>query len=352
MLQEIRFVHFRNFSSGELKFSGSDVVLFGRNGCGKSNLLEAVNHLSILRSFRGAKIREEIQIGENAFFLSAKLKKNGKTKTLSVKESVDGRRELFVDDSRRRKSSEFIGEFQTVPFVPEDRMIVGGHSGFRRKFFDVLLSALDVRYFFALVCYNRALDQRNRALKENAPEVAAAFEEELAARGMEIGRFREKYNEKIVERMNFFFAGKYRFDGRYLRAFPENEEEYRKKLRETRARDVLKKYTSCGVQLDDFEWKLDGKLLRGYGSSGQQRLCALLLRLAHFDLLRKENASVPLVALIDDVTGELDEENFDRFLENISGADQRIFTFAAVPDKAVFRRAQQIPVEQIEDKTK
>ena len=347
MLQEIKLVNFRNFSTAELNFSGRDIILFGRNGSGKSNLLEAVNHLSILRSFRGARSREEIKIGETEFFLAAKLRKNNLTETLSVRERSDGRRELFIGNSKLQKSSEFIGEFQTVPFVPEDRMIVGGHSGYRRKFFDILLSCINKNYFFSLSCYHRALDQRNRALKENKIAAAAAFEEELAVRGTEIGAFRFDCCRKITDVMNKLLNGKYHFESRYLRAFPDEVDKYFEKLKENRPKEALKKYTLCGPQLDDFEFRLDGKPLRGYCSAGQQRLASLLLRLSHFTILKNENSSTSVIALIDDVTGELDKENLDRFLQNIAAADQRIFTFTDIPESGFFHNASVIPVEEI-----
>ena len=347
MLQEIKIVNFRNFGAVKLDFSGRDAILSGRNGSGKSNLLEAVHHLSILRSFRGARSREMVKIGETEFFLGGNLKVGNLTEFLSVRERSDGRRELFLGETKVRRSSEFIGEFQAVPFVPEDRMIVSGNSGFRRKFFDILLSALDENYFVALVNYTRALDQRNRALRENHLNIAAAFEEELSRCGVKIGVFRENCAQKIVDEMNRLLGKKYRFDLRYLRAFPGSEEEYRDKLKSQRQRELLKKCTLTGPQLDEFEMRLDGKLLRGFSSTGQQRLTSLMLRLAHFNLVRK-NASAPVVALVDDVTGELDDENLDRFLENIAVADQRIFTFTGIPDREFFRRCQIIPVEKLE----
>ncbi|GEM_PF-891068 len=348
MLQEIKLVNFRNFGTAQLNFSGRDVVLFGKNGSGKSNLLEAVNHLSILRSFRGARSRELVRINESEFFLGGTLKKGNFTEFLSVRERADGRRELFIGETKLRRSSEFIGEFQTVPFVPEDRMIVSGNSAFRRKFFDVLLSALDGKYFSLLVNYARALDQRNRALRENHLPVAAAFEEELSRCGAEIGNFRENGAKMIVDEMNHLFGGKYRFDLRYNRAFPADAAEYLEKLKISRPREALKKCTLIGPQLDEFEMRLDGRLLRGFSSTGQQRLSSLMLRLSHFNLVRK-NTSVTVVALIDDVTGELDDENFDHFLDNVAVADQRIFTFTGIPDREIFRRAQQIPVEMLEN---
>ncbi len=347
MLQEIKIVNFRNFGAVKLDFSGRDVLLFGRNGSGKSNLLEAVHHLSILRSFRGARSREMVRIGESEFFLGGDLKIGNLSEFLSVRERSDGRRELFVGETKLRRSSEFIGEFQAVPFVPEDRMIVSGNSGFRRKFFDILLSALDETYFVALMNYTRALDQRNRALRENHPEVAAAFEEELARCAVKIGVFRENCAVKVADEMNHLLAKKYRFDLRYIKAFPGNEEEYREKLKSQRQRELLKKCTLIGPQLDEFEMRFDGKLLRGFSSTGQQRLATLMLRLTHFNLVRRKSTT-PVVALIDDVTGELDDENLDRFLENIAVADQRIFTFTGIPEKEFFRRCQAIPVEKLE----
>ena len=349
MLQEIELTDFRNFGRSSITFSGTDVLLTGANGSGKSNLLEAVNHLSILRSFRGPNLtREEVRISCSSFTISGVLKTlSGSIEKLSVTERLSGKREMFIGDCRITKSSDFIGEFRCVPFVPEDLAIITGHAGVRRRFFDMLISALDREYFFRLGSYFRALEQRNSALKIGNANIAKAFESELAQSGEFIVAKRAEFSGKIEKEMSALLGDRFAFTCRYLPDIPGSAADFRAKLADLRDKELIKKHTLSGIQLDDFEFRFDDKKLRGYGSAGQQRISALMLRLAHFFLIKKV-ALTPVIALVDDVTGELDQRNFDHFIESISAADQRIYTFTSVPEKPGFSTMQNINISEVQ----
>ena len=348
MLQEIQLTDFRNFGKSSITFSGTDVILTGANGSGKSNLLEAVNHLSILRSFRGPNLtREEVKISCSSFTISGVLRTlSGSIEKLSVTERISGKREMSIGDCRITKSSDFIGEFRCVPFVPEDLSIITGHAGVRRRFFDMLISALDRDYFFRLGSYFRALEQRNGALKSGNVNVAKAFENELATSGELIVAQRAEFARKIEKEMSELLGDRFAFSCRYLPDVSGGAADFRAKLAELREKELIKKHTLSGIQLDDFEFRFDDKKLRGYGSAGQQRISALMLRLAHFFLIKKV-ALTPVIALVDDVTGELDERNFDHFIDSISEADQRIYTFTALPEKKGFSEMQNINISEV-----
>ena len=179
LLEQLELADFRNYRSSRFRFAGDRVVFTGPNGIGKTNLLESISVLSILRSFRTVSGREMVRIGSRGFDLRGRIEKEGGLREeLRVTQSLSGRRETFIGPNRIRRSSEFIREFRTVVFVPEDRNITGGSSSFRRRFFDMLISTLDSGYLTALSNYHRALMQRNHALKspQCAAAAAAAFE--------------------------------------------------------------------------------------------------------------------------------------------------------------------------------
>lgn len=345
LLEQLGLSDFRNCESGEFHFSREKVVFTGPNGTGKTNLLESIYFLSILRSFRSNSGRELIRIGTGGFELSARVHSHGYPETLRISQQGD-RREMFIGGVRVRKSSEFIREFRAVVFVPEDRNIVAGSSSFRRRFFDMLISTLDGGYLSRLVDYNRALAQRNRALKAPANrKIAAAFEPELAAAAPVIAEIRRKYAGLVEQEVNGLlkqrgggdFRIQYRFD------YPEMAAEYLELLNRNREKEVLRSCTAMGPQLDEFELFLDGRKLRYYGSTGQTRMISLLLKLAEFNLVRR-SASEKVAVLVDDVTGELDEMNKLRFFETISGADQQFFTFTEFPTLPYFTDAEEIPL--------
>lgn len=348
LIEQLELTDFRNYSSGRFQFSRDKVVFTGPNGIGKTNLLESISFLSILRSFRTVSGREMVRLGSRGFDLRCRIDKGGLREDLRVVQALSGRRETFIGANRIRRSSEFIREFRTVVFVPEDRNITGGSSSCRRRFFDMLISTLDSGYLAALSNYHRALSQRNHALK--SPEraaVAAAFEPELAAHAPLIAARRREYAAAVEQEVNRMLLqrGKAQFRIHFRCDYPESSAEYLALLERNREREMIRSCTGIGPQLDEFEFFLDGKLLRYYGSTGQIRMLSLLIKLAEFNLVRR-SARERVAVLVDDVTGELDEENCIRFFETIAHADQLFFTFTEFPSLEFFRDAEQIVLSQ------
>lgn len=346
LLEQLELADFRNYRSSRFRFAGDRVVFTGPNGIGKTNLLESISFLSILRSFRTVSGREMVRIGSRGFDLRGRIEKEGGLREeLRVTQSLSGRRETFIGPNRIRRSSEFIREFRTVVFVPEDRNITGGSSSFRRRFFDMLISTLDSGYLTALSNYHRALMQRNHALKspQCAAAAAAAFEPELAVNAPLIAARRREYAAAVEEEVNRMLAARERAEFRiHFRCdYPESAEEYLALLARNREREMIRSCTGIGPQLDEFEFFLNGKLLRHYGSTGQIRMISLLVKLAEFNLVRR-SARERVAVLVDDVTGELDEENRVRFFETIADADQLFFTFTEFPALEFFRDAEEI----------
>ncbi len=329
VIQSIALTNFRNFESRELVFCNRNIFFQGNNGTGKSNLLESIAFASLLRSFRGAAPREMIRIGAKEFNLKVVLNGRIAPRILQISESLSGRRQLAINGENIRRSSDFIREFHTIVFAPEDREIASGTSGCLRRFFDILISGLEVEYLLRLSRYSRALNQRNRALK-SAPQTAGAFEEELAEQAPFIAARRRHYAGLVAERVNTLLAARGSFEIIYRGNSGATPDEHRQLFAAKRASELRRQFTLCGPQLDEFDFIFNGKLLRTYGSTGQIRLIALLLKMAQYQLL-SVNSSVPLVVLADDVTGELDEYNLDLFLSTISTAGQCFFTFAEEP---------------------
>ena len=330
---------FRSYAESRFEFSSPRVLFLGPNGSGKSNLLEAIGFLSVLRSFRGAPAREMMKLDEHEFTIAAKLDCGDYSKQLALRESASGR-ELFEERKPVRRSSDFIRNFRTVVFAPEDRMIVAGGASQRRRFFDMLISVLEPKYFTALGDCNRALKQRNRALRSGG-RGAECFDPVLAESAGVLTAFRREYAAMLEKEVNRLLAPRGIFGVRCRFSAPEDEGEYLKLLASERARELRRGATLSGPHLDDFEFLLDGKELRRCGSNGQIRLVALYLKLAEFALVRKL-AELPVLVLADDVTGELDAANTRRFFELTQVADQAFFTFTRRPDEPFFSTAQEI----------
>ena len=151
-----------------------------------------------------------------------------------------------------------------------------------------------------------------------APRIAAARREYAALIEKEVNKLLRKHDQL-------------KFSIRYRNDFPENEEEYLEKLAANRKYEILRGCTRNGPQLDEFEFYLNEKSVRSYASTGQIRILSLLLKLAEFNLIR-QHCDQQVIVLADDVTGELDAFNRDRFFDIVSDASQQFYTFTAFPD--------------------
>ncbi len=332
LIETLKTVNFRNYAENVFHFSSDKLVFTGPNGAGKTNLLEAIYFLSILRSFRTVSGKELIRIGERQFDLECRLNKDGFHEDLRVIQRSNGTRETFINCTKIRRSSEFIQEFRAVVFVPEDRNITAGSSSCRRRFFDMLIATREPEYLNALSNYNRALVQRNRAFKHpKGRDLAAAFEPELAENAPLIAARRQVYAKLVETEVNRLLTRKtgVEFQIRYKFDYPGESSAFLAMLQKNREKELIRSCTGSGPQLDEFEFLLDEKVLRYYGSTGQIRILALLLKLAEFNLFRRGNSKVAVLA--DDVTGELDEKNKELFLQTIATADQQFFTFTELP---------------------
>ena len=333
VIEKLELADFRNFTCRELAFSHSKVIFYGPNGSGKTNALESIAFLSLLRSFRNAPPRELVRLGAKSFRLAADIRAAHGRERLTVKEDISGKRELFIGRAAIRKSSDFIREFHCVIFSPEDRQITGGSSGHRRKFFDILISTIEPEYLYRLSCYTRALLQRNRALKHNSA-LADAFDGELAAHAPYIAERRMEFSKKIMDCVNQLLGERNKVEFIYKTDTPGNSESFLKLLHSRKNSEIRRCCTLTGIQLDEFEIIFNDKPLRNFGSTGQLRLISLLMKLAQFKLFQSDTPA-PVAVLADDISGELDRANFELFLKTIAEADQAFFTFASTIPEAL-----------------
>jgi DNA replication and repair protein RecF len=345
MLTRLVIRDFRNYVSAELKFDSSTNILVGHNGQGKTNLLEAIFFLSMLRSFRTAQIRDLKRLNTPGFYLAADLA-GSKAWETTVEVDYFQKRKLSIDHNPVAKASEFIKLFSTVVFSPDDILIVTGSSSLRRRFMDMLISSINPLYLNALQRYQSALGQRNYLLKNRHqdPALFQVYEAIIAENGTYIVTERQRMSlliskevEKLILKIkqdDTEFDIQYRYS-----AETDDNNAFLERLERDRDKDRDKGWTSVGPQLDDFEMLLNEKLLRNYGSTGQCRLTALCLKMAKLSILNNDEIERDVIALVDDVTGELDLPTKTEFYQVINKAEQIFFTFTEVQEDAFFSDA-------------
>lgn len=330
MLKKLYLHHFRNYEEKRLDFFSRNIILCGANGIGKTNILEAIHYLGILRSFKNAPVREMVHNGSDAFTLMALFENGGESDKIHIEQKKNGERICFINDVPEKRASAILNNFRSVIFAPEDRLIISGTAAVRRRFFDILISLEDGEYLRDLQQYRHALAQRNILLKQNARAVSAAaifssFEELMAFHGERIMQRRSEYAELMQREVRKLsqdedFCINYHPDWRNY-----DLQQIKRSLEHSRKRDMLKGFTAEGIQLDDFDMFLRGFNMRSFASSGQTRIYSLYLKMAEFKL-SCNNGTSP-IALVDDVTGELDEANRSKFFKMLERAEQTFFTF-------------------------
>jgi DNA replication and repair protein RecF len=345
MIKRLILNNFRNYENAELTFSSRNVVFIGRNGQGKTNLLEAVFFLSVLRSFHTSKTGDLKKIGNNSFYAAAEIKKRNWTEFLEVRYSEGGKRQLSIDSAPVLKASEFINQIRAVVFSPDDINIVTSNSGLRRRFMDMLISVIDPFYLNALRDYGAALKNRNALLRDNKPDLMSmdAYEEIMAENCFKIINERKKYTGILINEVNQLLSemgNENIFNIRYRAEIKNLSKTFLKdKFKNERSRDFKRGFTGFGPQSDEFEFFFSNKLMRSFASTGQCRLISLCLKLAKLKILCESDSSdlENVLVLVDDVTGELDEVMRKMFFKVIGRAGQAFFTFTEKPDFDFFK---------------
>ena len=355
MIEEFRLYDYRNYSQAALDFSGARLNVFiGSNGAGKSNLLEGIFFIGLLRSFRTAQLKELIRFGRSNCRVEAAIHRAAYRETFAVEYFSGGKRSLQIDGAPIGRSSEFIRNFQPVVFEPEDIQLLTGSSGRRRRFFDMFISMNDPVYLSTLHQYNLALRQRNAALKapKHGEALAAAFEPILADAAVLIAGRRRAHTELLNRQIQALLAenarGEERFAIEFHPSYPLEVEDYLTRFTMERQREQKKGSTLFGPHLDDFDFFYQQKLMRTFASTGQCRLLALYLKMAAVNILNANKAKNrrEVIVLVDDVTGELDDFNKTRFFATVNQADQAFFTFTEPPADRFFAASRKFRVDQ------
>lgn len=319
-------------------------IFLGQNAQGKTNILEAINYASLLRS-RAGKESELIHWGKAVAVVRIKFFKAGVSHVLAIEISQDKRRRILLDANPIRPR-ELIGKLNSVFFSPEDLFMFKGSPMMRRKFLDAQISQASPVYFLDLLRYNKIIEQRNVLLKKIRDDDAKANELDLwdtqlafaAERVLSkrlssvqtLNRLAQSIHKKISSgKENLSIT----YDMRGLDSESDIAENFFKLLRAKRDDDVRNGSTSKGPHRDDLKFFINGRELKLFGSQGQLRTAALSLKLSELQFLKAETGEYPLL-LLDDVMSELDVERRELLLEFLDC--EQIQTLITATDRAYF----------------
>lgn len=325
-LNRIAIRDFRNLERVDVELPPEGAVLVGDNGHGKTNFLEAIYYLQIMRSIRDARDQDLTRFDTTGFHIAAHAH-TPEGRDISVGFDKNAKRKKVMHDGTEiRRLSDALGALPSVMFSPRDLELVSGSPTERRRYLDLVLALTDRKYLHALQKYRANLARRNAALKnatrrgsaDNEQQVAV-WEPALAEHGSVLIEARARWVREsaadfsnLVQRM----GEKGKSAMRYVSPFAESEARQDVLLaafEEKRALDLRRGITHVGPHRDDLELTLDGRDLRLFGSAGQQRSAAIALRLLEAATLRDHSGAEPLL-LLDDPFAELDIRRAARIL--------------------------------------
>lgn len=344
LLRSLAVRDFRNLQRVDVAFPRDGVAIVGENGQGKSNLLEAIYYLHLLRSVRGARDVDVVRFGAAGFHVAARTE-GGAHHELSAGFERQGRRKrVRIDGAEPQRLSDGLGALPCVLFSPADVELVAGSPAARRRYMDILLALSSRRYLGALQRYRHALAQRNAALRDalrnpgaTGEQRVAVWEAPLAEHGAELWCERVEWAGRAAPRFAHLCTAigeQARVALRYTTSLDPRAQDaaavqtaISEALAAKRGLDIRRGLTHAGPHRDDLALTLDGRELRAFGSAGQQRTAAIALRLLEGETLRERLGASPLL-LLDDPFAELDVRRSARILELLAerGLGQTLLT--------------------------
>ena len=322
-IDSIEVGNFRNYQNAKLEFHEHTNILYGDNAQGKTNILESIFVCGTSKSHKGSSDKELIRIGEEEAHIRMFMRKNNIPHKIDMHFRKNKGKGIAIDGIPIKKSSELLGFINIIFFSPEDLRIVKNGPSERRKFINLELSQLDSFYLHDLGEYNKALAQRNKLLKQivykpSLKDTLSIWDMQLLDYGSKIILRRKKFIDNLAElvaQINSKLTG-----GReYTKVVyePNTEiDDFEKNLTDAREKDMHFCNTSIGPHRDDLSFINNDVDIRKYGSQGQQRTCALSLKLAEIELVKNVINDTPIL-LLDDVLSELDRNRQNYLLDSI-----------------------------------
>jgi len=332
-IEQLSLVHYRNITNQTIAFTKDINVIVGKNGQGKTNILEAIHYCSTSRSFRVKDDKLCIQTNESLSRIIGQFQVNDYRKQLKVILNQEGKY-LFENNKSFTTNKEFIGLVNTVLFSPNDLFLFDGSPKGRRKFIDTELSKLFPEYVESLFSYNRLLKERNSHLKLNTidKDYISVLDNQMIQYSIIIHRFRFKFVQYLNSKCPQLFRAlieeldwNIQFQ---LETFIDEEgdaEKLKQIYKQNLSKDIMFRSTQLGVHKDDLIVNINGQDIISIASQGQKRMMIIAIKLCLIEYIKEIKKEYPIL-LLDDVFSEIDEGKRKRFIEFLPKTCQTIVT--------------------------
>lgn len=334
---EINYVNFRNLQDGNTKFFPKLNLFYGKNGQGKTSLLEALYFSAAGKSFRTNKSSEVMKYGCKRTGVYVVYRDNISEKTLTVKFNNDDKKE-YSYNGKRVAYDEFYGKLNVVTYIPEDIILITGSPSVRRNFFDGEIAQTSSDYFQELKNFNKILKIRNKYLKEKKhkePEFAI-YQDEFVKYGAKVIEKRMEYVKKIsiILNLNYrkLFDSSKELSLQYQchlgnikkMTLEEIESALRRKIEDKISQEVRYGFSLSGPQKDDFLFFLNNYEAKSTASQGEKKSIIFSLKLSEIDMVIREKKENPIL-IIDDISSYFDSNRKDSILNYLEKRNIQVF---------------------------
>ncbi|MCQ0110102.1 DNA replication and repair protein RecF [Zhouia amylolytica] len=327
-LRKLSLINYKNFASQSFEFDRKINCFVGNNGIGKTNVLDAIYHLSFGKSYFNPIATQNIKHGEDFLVIDGDFEKDDRAEKVICSYKKGQKKVIKRNSKIYDKISDHIGFLPLVIISPADRDLIIEGSETRRKFIDSVISQSNKTYLTNLINYNKVLAQRNSLLKYFAAnntfdnETLSIYNEQLHTLGTEIFNTRKEFLKSFIP---IFKARHAAISGRSEAVNLNYQSQlYDKPLKELFESNLQKdralQYTTVGTHKDDLNFEIEGFPIKKFGSQGQQKSFLVALKLAQFDFL-KEQAKVTPILLLDDIFDKLDEERVGQIIKLVDNDD-------------------------------
>ena len=324
-IKNLKLFNFKNHSEKSFDFSPEINCFVGNNGAGKTNILDALHYLSMAKSFLGNLDAQNILHESDFFAIEAEIQGEEKNDIIKVQLPKEGKKIIKKNDKTYERIADHIGFLPSVMISPYDANLISDGSESRRKFLDAMISHTDSDYLFALIQYQKTLQQRNALLKYFAKnrtfdlDSLEIYNEPLTKFGTQIFEKRQRFVASILPTIQHFYEIISKGNEKVTVIYESNlnEQNFEEILSENLEKDRVLTYTSRGIHKDDLRFEMNGNLIKKFGSQGQQKSFLIALKLAQIKRIKDITNKNPIL-LLDDIFDKLDDNRVSQLIELVN----------------------------------
>lgn len=347
-IEQLKLINFRNYSNLDIEFNNKLNIIIGNNAQGKTNILEAIYYLSISKSFLSINDKNVIKHNELYSFIKGKINYLNKINNLQISINQNSKK-LEINNNEIKRHCDFIGKLKVIIYYPDSLRIIKDGPSNRRKFLNIEISQLYLKYIKLLNEFNVVLKQRNEYLKvmKNGNinvDYYNIITDKFISLSVDIYKYRKDFIENInkyIGNIFYYIANtsdlKIYYDTQIDISDNNIKLNLYEKIKSNYDREILYGTSLIGPHRDDFSFKTNETDLLLYGSQGQQKMAVLALKLAEIDVFMDICSEYP-VLLLDDLFSELDIDKRNKVISYLNRDIQTIVTttdIANIDDKTI-----------------